>query len=171
MNVDTLMKVVFLATRISGTDGVSLEAERWRDILQRMGHEVVFVAGQLDRSGIVIPELYFQWKQLGDMNNQVVYNGKDFEKYEAKIYEIAGRIEGKLRESLKNLGKIDLIVVPNALSLPWHVLSALPIARTIEEMETPTIARHHDFWWERDRYLKSSMRPFFEKWFYVHTYR
>lgn len=159
------MKVVFLATRISGTDGVSLEAERWRDILQRMGHEVVFVAGQLDRSGVVIPELYFQWKQLGDINNQVVYNGKDFKNYEAKVYEIAGRIEGKLRESLKSLGKIDLIIVPNALSLPWHVLSALPIARTIEELDIPTIARHHDFWWERDRYLKSSMRPFFEKWF------
>ena len=159
------MKVVFLATRISGTDGVSLEARHWRNVLQRMGHDVVFIAGQLDCAGIVIPELYFQWKQLGDINNQVVYNGKDFEAYEAKIYEIAGRIEGKLHQSLKSLGKTDLIVVPNALSLPWHVLSALPIERPIEEMGTPTIARHHDFWWERDRYVKSSMKPFFEKWF------
>lgn len=159
------MRVVILAKRISGTDGVSLEVERWREILTNLGHSVSFIAGELDRSGTLIPELHFQWPSVVRIHDEIVNGKGNYKKVEAEIFKIAGIIEGKLRDLFNNGTKVDLLIVPNALSLPMHLPLAVAITRVIEELEIPTIARHHDFWWERKRYLKSSMFPFFERWF------
>lgn len=42
---------------------------------------------------------------------------------------------------------------------------AVALARFIEEYKIPVIARHHDFWWERDRFLNSECFDFFKRWF------
>ena len=159
------MNIVILHYKISGNDGVSLECERWKEILEGMGHKVTFVAGQLDRAGILIPELHFQWPYVMDLHDKVVYGKGSYRQIESKIFDIAGTIEGKLRYFFNGGRKIDLLVVANALSLPMHFPLAVALSRVIEELNLPTIARHHDFWWERGRYLKSRLFPFFERWF------
>lgn len=159
------MRVIILATRIAGVDGVSLEAVRWKEILRRMGHKVTFVAGKLDRSGVLIPELHFQWPKVTKLHDKVVYGKGDYRQVEAEIFEVAGKIEGKLREVFNRGKKIDLLIVANASSIPMHFPLAVALARVVEEFKIPTIARHHDFWWERKRYLKSTMFPFFQRWF------
>ena len=158
------MRIWFVSTRIAGNDGVSLEAERWKQILTRMGHNVVFVAGELDRRGILIPELHFNSPKIVDLHDKVVYGNSHYKKVEKDIFDIAGTIEGKLREAI-NGKKPDLLIVANVLSLPMHFPFAVALTRVIEEYNIPTIARHHDFWWERQRFLKSSMFPFFKRWF------
>lgn len=159
------MKIVFLSTRIAGNDGVSLEAVRWKEILERMGHKVTLVAGELDRRGILVPELHFQRAEIVNLHNAVTYEKDNYEKIERKIYEIAGRIEGILREVFNNGNKPDLVIVANVLSLPMHFPLVVALTRIVEELKIPVIARHHDFWWERERYLRSSMFPFFKKYF------
>lgn len=159
------MKVTILATRISGNDGVSLEAMRWKKILGRMGHKVSLVAGKLDRAGTLLPNLHFQTPEIVKVHDRVVYGNEDYKKVEREIFSQAGEIEGGLREIFHNGYKCDLLIVPNVLSLPVHFPLAVALTRVIEELKLPTIARHHDFWWERQRYLKSSMFPFFERWF------
>ena len=159
------MRTFILATRISGNDGVSLEAVRWGEIFERMDHKVVFIAGQLDRTGILIPELHFSNPKVSRLHDKVIYSRGEYKKIEKDIFELAGVIEGKLREAFNKNGKIDLLIVPNALSLPMHFPLAIAIARVVEELKIPTIARHHDFWWERERFMKSTMFEFFKRWF------
>ena len=56
------MKICILSTRLSGTDGVSLEVEKWSLILQKMGHQLAYCAGQLGgyaAEGTLIPKLFF----------------------------------------------------------------------------------------------------------------
>ena len=158
------MKIWFIATRIAGNDGVSLEAARWRDILTRMGHKVTFVAGELDRSGILIPELRFNWPDVVELHDKVLYGRNNYRKVESDIFTIAGKIEGKIR-GVMNGRPPDLLIVANVFSLPMHFPLAVALARVIEEYKIPSVARHHDFWWERKRFLKSSMFPFFARWF------
>ncbi len=158
------MKIWFVSTRIAGNDGVSLEAVRWRTILTRMGHKVTFVAGELDRAGILIPELHFSNQSVIELHDKVVYGKNHFKKVEAEVFEFAGKIEGKLREAFNGNGP-DMLIVANCLSLPMHFPLAIALTRIIEEFRLPTIARHHDFWWERKRFLKSSCFPFFKRWF------
>lgn len=159
------MQVVILAARISGIDGVSLEAVRWKEILERMGHKVTFVAGKLDTSGILIPELHFHWPKVVELHDKVIYGKGDYRQVEAEIFEVAGKIEGKLREVFNRNKKVDLLIILNAFSLPMHFPLAVALARVVEEFGIATIARHHDFWWERKRFLKSTMFPFFKRWF------
>lgn len=106
-----------MSFRIAGTDGVSLEGERWRQILTSMGHRVTFVAGQLDRPGILVPELHFNHSEVSRVHQMVA----------------------------------------NVFSLPIHFPLAVALERVINEYKIYSIARNHDFWWERQRYLKSHL--------------
>jgi hypothetical protein len=45
----SIQRIGFVSTRISGTDGVSLEIGKWSEILERMGYECFFIAGVCDR--------------------------------------------------------------------------------------------------------------------------
>ena len=138
------MKIWFVSTRIAGNDGVSLEAVRWHTILSRMGHKVTFVAGELDRAGILIPELHFSNQKVVELYDKVVYTKNHFKKVEAEVFGLAGRLEGKLREAF-NGHRPDMIITANCLSLPMHFPLAVALTRIIEEFKIPTIARHHDF--------------------------
>jgi len=159
------MHIVILSYRISGNDGVSLECAHWREILTRMGHKVTFLAGQLDRDGVLMPELHFQVPKVIKIHDKVVYDRGKYREVESEIFSVAGTIEGKLRRFFGNSRKIDLLIVANVLSLPMHFPLAVALTRVIEDFNIPTIARHHDFWWERKRYLKSNLFPFFERFF------
>lgn len=159
-----VVKVTIIATRIAGNDGVSLEAEHWRRILTSMGHKVTLIAGQLDKAGILLPSLHFQHALTAKLYNEVVYGKNNYDKVEAKIFAQAGVIEGELRDVFR-LNPPDLLIVPNVLSLPMHFPLAVALARIIEEKELPTIARHHDFWWERERFNNSTLFHFYERFF------
>jgi mannosylglucosylglycerate synthase len=159
------MNVTILGYRVSGLDGVSLECVNWKNVLEKMGHQVTFVAGELDREGILLPELHFKSPKVAKIHDQVAYNNTDYKKVEHRIFLYAGRLEAKLRNHFRKYGKPDLLIVPNVLSLPMHFPLAVALARVIEELAIPTIARHHDFWWERERYNKSHMFEFWKRWF------
>lgn len=154
-----------MATRISGTDGVSLEAQRWREIFLGMGHKVILVAGELDREGFLIPELHFANPKIVRLHDRVTYGNGKYREIEAKVFEMAGVIEGKLRDLFNSHNIPDLLIVPNVLSLPMHFPLAVALTRVISELNIKTLARHHDFWWERDRYLNSDLFDFFKRWF------
>ncbi|MFZ3031388.1 MAG: glycosyltransferase family 4 protein [Microgenomates group bacterium] len=149
---------------MAGNDGVSLEAERWKKILTRMGHKVVFIAGELDGSGIVIPEMHFTYPEAYWVHEEIVDNHVAYKKVEREVYSLAGKIEGSLRVELNRI-KPDVLVVANVFSLPIHFPLAVALERVITDLKIPTVARHHDFWWERKRYLKSSCFAFFKKFF------
>ena len=53
------MRIGFVSTRFAGTDGVSLEAQKWADVLEEDGHEVFWFSGRSDRppeTSMCIPE-------------------------------------------------------------------------------------------------------------------
>lgn len=159
------MKIVIVATRIYGTDGVSLECINWQKMLTEMGHTVHLLAGKLDREGSIIPDLYFQSPKVVKLHDKVVYGKNRFEEVESEVFLQAGKIEGELRTFFNNFGKPDLIITSNTLSLPVHFALSIALTRVISELNIKTIARHHDFWWERERFLNSNLFPFFERWF------
>ena len=158
------VRIGFISFRVSGTDGVSLEAERWRTILLSMGHEVTFIAGELDRSGTLLPSLHFTHPDVFRVHQTVVDNDVNYRKVEKEIFSLAGEIEGELR-ALFRQNRFDRLVVANVFSLPIHFPLAVALERVIHEYGIVTVARHHDFWWERKRYLKSHCFEFFKRFF------
>ncbi|MFQ5943121.1 MAG: glycosyltransferase family 1 protein [Anaerolineales bacterium] len=150
--------VGFVSTRFSGTDGVSLETEKWANILSALGHECFYFAGESDRPSersVVVPEAHFNHPQI------LTITGDVFDAY-IRSSETTGTIQ-RLRYHIKQMlykfvldFALDVLIVENALSLPMNIPLGLAITELIAETRIPTIAHHHDFAWERTRFSVTS---------------
>jgi mannosylglucosylglycerate synthase len=76
-----------------------------------------------------------------------------------KIYQMADYLKGTLYDFVDAFG-IEILVVENALCLPMHVPLGVALAHFIAETEIPTIAHHHDFYWERARFSVNAVNDF-----------
>jgi hypothetical protein len=61
-------RIGFVSTRIRGTDGVSLEIEKWAAVLEAMGHRCFYIAGLCDdrppERRHIIPEAHFRHPEI-----------------------------------------------------------------------------------------------------------
>ena len=48
---------------------------------------------------------------------------------------------------------INFLLVENALTIPMNIPLGIALTQVIAETNIPTVAHHHDFCWERDRFL------------------
>ena len=58
----TQLRIGFISTRFAGTDGVSLEAAKWVEVLEQDGHKCFWYAGRNDRPEDIsycVPEAHF----------------------------------------------------------------------------------------------------------------
>lgn len=155
------MRIGFISTRLNGTDGVSLEVEKWVTVLRRMGHQLFFCAGELGGyavNGTLIPQLHFQHQSITVLNQRAFETGgeRHDEQLVDEIYSTADEIRGPLRQFIRS-HKLDLIIVQNALTIPMNVPLGVALTGLIAELGINTIAHHHDFYWERQRYQTNSI--------------
>jgi len=144
----------FVSTRFAGTDGVSLEASKWRAVLIRNGHTCFWFAGELDRSperSFLVPEAHFHHDRVERINAQIFGKKQRSADITNEIQRLKVRLKKNLRVFIDRF-KIDLLVVENALTIPMNVPLGLALTEIIAETLIPTIAHHHDFYWERVRY-------------------
>ena len=144
----------FVSTRFEGTDGVSLESNKWADILQQSGHRCFWFAGALDREPDYcrhVPEAHFQTEQNQWINERVFGQKGRKQPVTQTIHDVRSHLKFKLHEFIKQFD-IDLLIAENALTIPLHVPLGLAITETVAETQLPTIAHHHDFYWERVRF-------------------
>jgi mannosylglucosylglycerate synthase len=177
------LRIAFISTRFAGTDGVSLEAAKWADVLERMGHTCFYFAGESDcpaERTRVVPEAFFgheainaisegafEDEQSAGQNGWV--NGTErsdlYDIYRLsvsrrfrppamtdQIHELRGYLEEEIRSFVKQF-EIELLVVENALAIPLNIPLGLALTEFIAETGFPVIAHHHDFYWERQRFL------------------
>ena len=160
-----IRNIGIISTRIAGTDGVSLEIRKWTDVLERNGYSCFFFAGEIDRAG----DKSYQ----ADLAH---FRNPDVEKINAhgfgettrpkEISDLARKIKDKLKASIDDFIRrfdIDLIIPENALTIPMNIPLGLAITEYIAETSIPTIAHHHDFYWERDRFLINSVGDYLQK--------
>jgi glycosyltransferase involved in cell wall biosynthesis len=154
------LRIGFVATRFAGTDGVSLEAEKWADVLREMGHEVFYFAGIVDRPADhsqEVPEAFFGHPDVAAINEAVfgeVGAGRPPE-VERRIGELTAHLAEQLRLFVRTFS-LDLLIPENALTIPMHLPLGLAITRLAAETGMPMLAHHHDLPWERQRFLSNS---------------
>jgi glycosyltransferase involved in cell wall biosynthesis len=144
----------FVSTRFAGTDGVSLESSKWADVFQQSGHRCFWFAGALDRKpdySLHVPEAHFQTEQNQWINKRVFGIKGRKQPVTQTIHDLRSHLKFKLHEFIKQFD-IDLLIAENALTIPLHVSLGLALTETIAETQLPTIAHHHDFYWERVRF-------------------
>jgi len=165
----TPSRIGFVSTRFSGTDGVSLETEKWAAIFKKMGHECFYFSGESDRpeeSSVVVPEAHFKHPDIEAINRDLFDDISRSSKTSGLVQAIRFHLKQHLYQFLKTFD-INLLVIENAFALPMNVPLGLALSELIAETCIPTIAHHHDFTWERNRfavnaagdYLRSSFPP------------
>lgn len=155
------MRIGFIATRLSGTDGVTLEVQKWAKVLQRLGHEVYFCAGELSgyaKKGSLIPELHFTDQSVFTLSQRAFGESADQEGDDLadQIYSRADEMRAPLRSFIRS-NRLDMIIVQNALTIPMNLPLGVSLTGLIAELGIDTIAHHHDFYWERQRYQTNAI--------------
>lgn len=154
----------FISTRFQGTDGVTLEAKKWAHILADHGHQSFWMGGVLDtpeEASLLVPLAFF-----GDPSVQAL---------QAKLFGVTRRSRAvtneiqSQKEQLKDAiyafierFQIEVLIPQNILAIPMHVPLGLAMTEVIVETGLPTIAHHHDFSWERERFVLSGVQDYLQ---------
>lgn len=156
---DQPKRIGFISTRIAGSDGVSLEIGKWADVLERMGHRCFYIAGVCDRPedrSYIIPEAHFRHPVIEAIHGEVF--GREIRSPEItqKIHEMIWIIKRKLRAACRELA-LDLIIPENCVTIPMNIPLGVAIVEHVMETGLPCVAHHHDFFWERERFLVNAV--------------
>jgi mannosylglucosylglycerate synthase len=155
------MRIGFIATRLSGTDGVTLEVEKWSHVLNRMNHNLFYCAGELGgyaRGGTHIPRLHFADQSIQSLSKRAFEEAgeQDGHNLADQIYAFSDELRAPLRKFIRE-NRLDLIIVQNALTIPMNIPLGVCLSGLIAELGINTIAHHHDFFWERQRYQTNAI--------------
>ena len=147
-------RIGIVATRLAGTDGVSLESDKWVQVMEDRRLNCYYFAGELDRPperSYLAEEAHFNHPEIQEIQQAsfgVTTRPRSLTK---RIQEIKSKLKDDLY-SFINQFKIDLLMPENSLTIPMNIPLGLAITELIAETGMPAIAHHHDFSWERDRF-------------------
>jgi glycosyltransferase involved in cell wall biosynthesis len=151
------MRIGIVGTRLAGVDGVTFEAAKWETVLLGLGHEVRLCAGELDalRSNArLIPAMHFAHPPAARVTEAAFDPGSDPDAVRGEIERLAGQLIAPLHDWLA-AHRLEALVIENAWAIPMHLPLGVALRRLVEETRIPTIAHHHDYWWERERFATS----------------
>jgi len=139
-----------------------LESAKWARILWDHQHVSYWYPGKLDRDpavSMLVPEAYFYDRDNVWINERAFGTRRRSAELTHKIYEVADRLKKTLYEFVEKFS-IEILVVENVLCLPMHIPLGVALTHFIAETEIPTIAHHHDFYWERPRFSVNAVSDF-----------
>jgi len=152
-------RVGFISTRFSGTDGVTLESAKWAQLLWEYRHISFWYAGRLDRApdvSMCIPEAFFGHPENTWISDQVWGTTTRSSLVTRRIHEMAEYLKGTLYDFVDQFD-LTLLVIENALTIPMHIPLGIALTEYLSETRIQAIAHHHDFYWERTRFMVNAV--------------
>jgi glycosyltransferase involved in cell wall biosynthesis len=152
----------FVSTRFAGTDGVSLESGKWAEVLESGGHRCCWFAGELDKDpqrSLAVEEATFEHETVKWVQDKVFGRKGRKAAVTDMIHALRSLLKVRLYDFIEKF-KIDVIVAQNSLTIPLHIPLGLALTEVIAETEIPTIAHHHDFYWERVRFSLTGVQDY-----------
>jgi len=154
--------VGIISTRLAGTDGVSLESEKWTAVLEQEGATCFFFAGELDRppeQSYQVDEAHFvhpDIQRISDLSFGVTFRERDLTQ---QIRRIKSHLKDHLYRFIETFD-IGVIIPENALTIPMNLPLGVAITQFVAELGIETVAHHHDFYWERDRFMVNAVADY-----------
>ena len=152
-------RVGFISTRFHGTDGVTLEARKWAQVLTGMGHSCYWMAGLLDAPAEIsheAPLAFFNHPEVADVQQRLFGVTMRSRATTNRIQALKELLKDELYRFIDKF-RLEVLVPENILAIPMHVPLGLAMTEVIAETGLPTIAHHHDFAWERERFVVSAV--------------
>lgn len=144
----------FLGTRFAGTDGVSLEVEKWAAVLKELGYHSVYFSGLSDRNPddcLTVPQAFFDHREIREVQRGAFAGWHRSRELTTEIRRLTELLKDGLYRFIDQFSP-DLLIPQNALAIPMNIPLGLAITEVLQETGIPAIAHHHDFAWERERF-------------------
>ncbi len=157
-------RIGFISTRFQGTDGVTLEARKWAQILSGLGHSCYWMAGELDARpeiSLQSPLAYFNHPEVAEVQAKLFGVAFRTRAVTNQIQSIKERLKDDLYRFIERF-QIEVLIPENILAIPMHVPLGLAMTETIAETTFPVIAHHHDFAWERERFTFNAVNDYLQ---------
>ncbi|MEX1111446.1 MAG: glycosyltransferase family 4 protein [Chthoniobacterales bacterium] len=151
-------RVGFVSTRFHGTDGVTLEARKCAEVLARGGSECRWMGGLLDTMpefSRQVPLAFFNHPEILEAQQDLFGRTTRSAATTGRIHALKEKLKADLHAFVGDF-KVGLLVPQNVLAIPMNVPLGLAVTEFIAETGIPTIAHHHDFAWERERFTVTS---------------
>jgi glycosyltransferase involved in cell wall biosynthesis len=155
-------RIGFVSTRFHGTDGVTLEARKWAHILRGLGHSCFWMAGLLDtppETSHAVPLAFFNHPEVAELQGKLFGVATRNRAVTNQIQSIKERLKDDLYRFIEKF-RLEVLIPENILAIPMHVPLGLAMTEVMAETGLPTIAHHHDFAWERERFVVSSVNDY-----------
>ncbi len=143
-----MKKFALIHYRASETDGVSLEMEKWQEVINNSGNKCIIIAGK-----------------GGDFNNSILdFRHRDITGFTKNCFSRLSIPQKKLKENFEKLTarcektlrgflekeKPDVLIINNVFSLPINIPFAVALYNLSKTMKHISFwGFHHDFFWER----------------------
>ncbi len=151
--------VGFVSTRFAGTDGVSLETQKWADVFAQEGFDCFYFAGEIDRPpeiSYLAPLAHFKHPVIREIYRKCFGVQVRRRVMTRKIHDVKEKLKGQLYRFVRKFD-IDLLVPENALTIPLNLPLGIALTELISETGIRTIAHHHDFFWERQHFKTNAV--------------
>jgi len=153
-------KIAIVHYRVGRTDGVSLEIEKRKTILEDLGYEVRLISGPLQSGAdLIIDELEFDAEEISKIKEQSFQyfnrNGKNTDSLMNYIGKISELIENKFLDYHEK-EQFTAVLIHNIFSLGSHIAAASAFTRIAEKTEIPFLSTNHDYYWEREEYQETT---------------
>ncbi len=152
----------FVSTRFAGTDGVSLESAKWAQVLWDHEHRSFWFAGQMDRDpavSMIAPQAWFGADDIAYINRHVYGKFTRTPDITRLIESLAEHLKHQLYQFVQNFS-LEILIIENASTIPMNIPLGVAITHFVAETGFPTLAHHHDFYWERDRFSVNAVGDF-----------
>ncbi len=159
-----IRNIGFVATRVCGTDGVSLEIGKWTRVLEHLGYDCFFVCGESDRPAnhsFLIEKADYHHPEIRSINAQVFGTRIRTRQLSQQIRTLASEIKEQIYQAIDQFS-LDLLIAQNSLTIPMNIPLGAALHEVLIETRIPCIAHHHDFAWERERFLVNAVEDFID---------
>ncbi len=156
-------RIGFVSTRFKGTDGVSLEVDKWVQVLEHLKCKCFFFAGESEwgeKRSMIVPEAHFAHPEIQKINEVAFSQRVRPVEITQAVHQLKDHLKEQIRIFARKFG-IELLLVENALSIPMNIPLGLALTEFIAETGLPVIAHDHDFFWERTRFLVNCVWDYF----------
>jgi hypothetical protein len=114
------MHIGFVSTRLAGTDGVSLETQKWASVLERMGCHCFYFAGLADtpaERSRVVPEAFFDHPLVRPLQQIAFFRTVRPPAVTRRIRELTGYLKQQIAAFIREFA-IDVLKV-SSMRLSW----------------------------------------------------
>ncbi|MBB6481083.1 glycosyltransferase family 4 protein [Spirochaeta isovalerica] len=169
-------RICFVSGKLGDVDGVSLEVDKWIEILTVLGHEIFAIAGSFSSPLKKVPkenclelpsirfdseeQRYFEKMVFPHLSKHPPHLSLDrrvslLDELVEKGTEVASTIYEFIQKK-----EIDVLIGENTNAMPMSLLAGTAIHKLATEKRMAVIFHHHDFWWERSRFSHNHIESF-----------